>query len=229
MAIEFNGSSQYLSVNSALLTDEPIDMLGHFNSDSSAVTQTLVALSDNAGVNGEYSLLPAGAVAFDPIRVIKRNDAGTGGIFDTTTGYTAGTWHVGAASFISDTDRAAYIDGGSKQTNFSNVSNPTNDNLSIGARVHSSVDLFFDGKIAEIYVLNTNMNDAKHAVRAKGYSALWDVPIKNVKGWYTLLRTTDLQNRMGNGYPTLTATATPTRASHPSKVIYPRIGALICL
>lgn len=229
MAIDFNGSTQYLSVNTTLLTDEPIDMVIHFNSDSITVTQAAMALADAGGINGEYSLLPAGSVASDPVRAIKRNDSGAGSsIFDTTTGYSASVWNHAGVTYISDTSRAVYLNGGSKTSNATSVTNPTNDNLGIGARLHSSIDLFFDGKLAEAYVLNANMSDTQHSSRAKGYSALWDVPIKNVRGWYPLLRVTDLQNRM-NGYPALTATASPTTASHPPKVIYPRLGGLMCI
>jgi hypothetical protein len=228
MAIEFNGSSQYLSASSTLLAAEPIDIICHGNPDINTTYAVALSLGNN-GVDGSYRHVFDGSTGGDPIRGSKESDAGAIGNADSSTGFSTATWHVAGTSFISDTSRAAYKDGGSKGTNATNAADPTPDFFTIGALRRSSVSNYFDGKLAEAYVLNANMSDAQHAARGKGFSALWDVPVKNVRGWYTLLRTTDLNNRMGGGYPALTATGSPTQAAHPSKVIYPRLGGLITL
>jgi len=228
MAIDFNGSTQYLSANSSLLANEPIDLFIHGNCDTLTVPGVAISLGNDGATTGYFTLLFAGNLAGDPITIEKQNDAGSQfARAASSSGYSAATWHTAWTSAISDTSRAAGIDGGSKGTNTTSVTDPTPDKISIGARVTSSVDTYFDGRLAEAYVLNTNMSDEQHAARGKGYSPLWDVPIKNVRAWYPLLRVNDLQNRMANGYPDLSATNSPTTSEHPPNVIYPMIGGLI--
>lgn len=229
MAIDFNGTTQYLSASSTLLLDEPIDLIAHASTDNNTAVQGIVSINNTGAANGWFALTSRGDLGGDPVSASKTNDAGGGNAALTSSGFSLTTWEVYAAAFLSNTSRAVYINGGSKGTDATNVTDPTPNSISIGAIVTNALLYGYDGRAAEVYVLNVNMSDSQHAARGKGYSALWDVPIKNVRGWYPLLRTTDLQNRMANGYPTLTATASPAQASHPSKVIYPRIGALICL
>lgn len=229
MAIDFNGSSQYLSASSTLLTDEPIDMVAHVNSDSLTDSQMILSLANGAATFGFFALMIRGDVGGDPARAQKISDGGTAGNADSSSGYSTGQWMIPSASHISNTSRSVYLDGGSKGTNTTSVADPTPDYISVGVRRSSGLNNYFDGKIAEAYVLDANMSDEQHAARGKGYSALWDVPVKNVRGWYPLLRTTDLQNRMAGGYPDLTATGSPTGAAHPEKVIYPRLGGVITI
>jgi len=120
------------------------------------------------------------------------------------------------------------MDGAGKGTNATSISDPTPDNISIGCRLRGSsgASFFLAGRSAEMYILDTNMSDAEHGrVGGYGISPLWNVPITNVRAWYPLQA--DDNNRMAGGYPNLTATGSPTFATHPANVIYPRIGGLI--
>ena len=219
-------TSDYLSVASTLLGDEPIDMLAYGRSTSAANNQKAIVLGDGGGPSGFWGLAWRGDVASDPIRAEKNNDGGSGLVSAASSaGYSTNVWHVGWASFISNTSRAAGIDGGNKGTNTTSRTNPTPNFMSIGILKHSGAAAPFEGDLAECYLLDYNLSDEQHAARGKGYSALWDVPVKNVRGWYPLLR--DDNNRMAGGYPDLTPTGSPTFSSHPPKVIHPRIGALI--
>jgi len=134
---------------------------------------------------------------------------------------------VGGTSFISDTSRSSFIDGGSKGTNTTNITDPTPDFISIGAQRRSTVANYFDGSIAEAYILDANMTDAQHALAGKGISPFWLIPGKNVRAWYPLQGHNN--NRVRNGYPDLTATNSPTNGTHPARVMRPRINGVMAV
>lgn len=224
MARVFNGSSQYLSASSTLLTNEPIDFVLSVNSDSVTVGQVALSLGNN-GASGFIIVSLEGTVGGDPIRILKQSDAAANG-FASSAAYSASTWYNLGATLISDTSRAIYLNG-TKTADTTNVADPTPDFITIGALRRSSVSAYMDGSIAETYILDANMSDANHAVVALGYSPIWSYPIGNVRGWYPLQN--DNNNRMAGGYPDLTATGSPTDAIHPFNVIYPKINGVITL
>lgn len=224
MARTFNGSSQYLSASSTLLSAEPIDFVMYFNSNSSTVAQAALSLGNSGAANGVYSITVEGATAGDPIRAFKQSDAGTNGLATSTGGYTANTWHVAGNTYISDTSRAVYLDG-TKDTNATSVSDPSPDYVTIGVLRRSTLASYFSGSIAETYILDANMSDANHARAAKGISPFWLMPGKNVRAWYPLHGHNN--NRVRNGYPDLTATGSPTNGTHPARVLRPRINGVM--
>jgi hypothetical protein len=227
MARVFNGSTQYLSASSTLLTNEPIDMTVLANADAATGVYTALSLGNSGAATGIYASNMRGDVASDPTETIKQSDAATNGIARTSTGFTAATWHALGSTFISDTSRATFIDGGSKVSDTTNVADPTPDYITIGASRRSALANYFDGSIAEAYILDANMSDAVHASVALGYSPIWSAPLGNVRGWYPLQN--DNNNRMAGGYPDLTATGSPTDVIHPFNVVYPSINGLITM
>lgn len=227
MAIDFDGSTAYLSASSTLLTNEPIDVVIYGNADIDTSNIFLFSLGNN-GASGFYGVNWAGNVASDLLRATKHDDAGTAGVSVTSAGFTTGTWINSAASFISDTSRASFKDGGSKGTNTTSISDPTPDFIGIGVLLRSTAAGFFDGKLAECYVMDTNVSDANRAIiDAYGISPIWLIPFANIRAWYPMLNVSDLQNRVRNGYPNLAVTGTPSSAIHPSNIIYPQINGLI--
>lgn len=226
MARTFNGSSQYLSVSSALLTNEPIDIVLIGNSGSITVDQFAVSLGNN-GANGGYGIAFRGDIASDPIQVWKFDDTGAGNSGVTASGFVASSYYVGSASFISNTSRSVYINGANKGTNATNVPDPTSDFITIGALRRSTVSSYFNGSIAEVYMLDVNMTDAQHALAGKGISPFWIIPGKNVRAWYPLQGHNN--NRVRNGYPDLTATGSPTNGTHPARVFRPRINGVMAV
>lgn len=229
MSRVFNGSSQYLSVLSTLLSNEPIGMFAWANSNSIANSQDVISLGDGSLASGAYVLRFAGATAGDPIQAIKNDDAGTGAVIaSSATGYSASTWTAGGANFGSDTSRDAYINGGGKGSNTTSRADPTPNYITIGALRRSTVVGYFDGSIAEAFIFDAIPTDAQHALLAKGVHPIEAaIVLSNIRGWYPLMG--DDNNRMAGGYPNLSPTASPTFGSHPSNPIYPRIGGLLFL
>lgn len=227
MARVFNGTTQYLSASSTLLTNEPIDIVAFFNADIITSNLTAVSLGDGGAALGTYALQARGDVASDPVYAGKLNDAGAAGLAASSAGFSASTWYVGGASFISNTSRSAFLNGASKGTDATNITDPTPDFISIGAQRRSTVANYFDGSVAEAYVLDVNMTDAQHALAGKGISPFWLVPGKNVRAWYSLHGYNN--NRVRNGYPDLTATGSPTNGTHPARVLRPRINGVMAV
>ena len=226
MAVEFNGSSQYASASSTLLGNEPIDMIVYGNSDSAAATQVPLALGNGGGANGHFAMMFEGAVGGDPIKAQKGNDGGTFDDADTSTGYSTATWTVASGSFVSDTERHAYINGGSEGTDTGSETDPTPDYVSVGARRNSALSQYFDGKIAQAYILDINMDDNQHAAAGVGASPFWLVSGVKVRAWYPL--NLHYANRVANGYPDLTATGSPTLSlDNPARVFFPRLGGVM--
>lgn len=225
MARTFNGSTQYLSGSSTLLTNEPIDFVIYGNADIVTAAMDAIALGNN-GASGAATASFRGDIASDPVEARKQDDgAAATGAARTSAGFSASTWYVLSATHISNTSRASFLNGGSKGTDTTSVSDPTPDFISIGALRRSAIANYFDGSLAEAYVLDTNMTDAQHALAGKGISPFWIIPGKNVRAWYPLHGHNN--NRVRNGYPNLTATNSPTNGTHPARVLRPRINGVI--
>lgn len=228
MARTFDGSSQYLSVASTLLGNEPIGMIVWANPDN--ITASVIPLGlGNNGASGNFFLQYAGATASDPVRAIKDNDAGSGSVIAATTaGYSAATWSLGAAMFLADNSRDVFLNGANKGSETTSRTDPTPDFISVGALRRNSIVQPFDGALAEAFFFDVAVTDAQQALFAAGVHPIDAcVPIANIRAWYPLMR--DDNNRIGGGYPNLTATGSPTFSSHPPDPIYPRIGGLLCL
>lgn len=223
--MDFNGTNQYFSEASTLLTNEPIDMFIFAKSNDAAAVQTLISLGNN-GASGLYRLALQGNLGGDPVRVLKQSDAGAAGAADSSAGYSTGVWAKAWASFISNTSRAAGIDGGNKGTDATNVADPTPDFISIGATRVNAISAYANASLAHGYVFDVNLTDDQFAALSLGISALCNIPIANIRGWYPLIM--DGRNSVANGYPDLVATNSPTQGDMPP-VFLPSIGGRISI
>lgn len=229
MAVVLDGSSQYLSGASTLLTNEPIDMVIYGYCGSSTAYQVALNLGNGGGASGNYDVVWAGSAGGDPISCLKQTDGAVNGQADTSSGYSTNTWFLGASTFISNTSRAAFINGGSKGTNTTSITDPTPDNIAIGASLNSSASVYFNGRLAEAYVISANMTDGQHGTAGKGVSPFWLVPASKIRGWYHCFNNPNNSVTTTGNYPHLTATGSPTYTSHPANVMYPRINGVIGL
>lgn len=228
MSRTFNGTTQYLSAASTLLADEPLSLLCWGNANNITAGHIPLGLGNN-GASGRFNLGMQGNVGGDPIYAVKDNDAGTGAVFAaSSTGYSATTWHHVAGVYRNNTSRDAYIDGGSKGSDTATRTDPTPDFISIGVLRTNTLTGFFDGSNAEAFLLDYALSDGQVALLGKGFHLLYvGVPLANIRGWYPLLG--DDNNRMANGYPNLTPTASPTFSAHPPKIIPARLGSRMSL
>lgn len=217
-----DASSENLEVGTAVVTDFPATFACWFFSDSITINQTLVSIASTGHTNRYTQLLAAGNVSGDPIRA--RNVRTTAVSADSTTGYSANTWHHACGVFTSSTSRAAFIDGGSKGTdvNSKGFSAVDVNTTSIGVTGASSKLLFMSGRVAEAAIWNAALSDAQVAILGAGYSPLFVRPQSLVAYW-PLIRDQD-NDRIGAN--NLTAINTPSVADHVN-IIYPAAPYII--
>jgi hypothetical protein len=206
MAYEFNGSNQYLSIESAPATTLPITMACWFNSDSTTGNQRLVGIY--AGSLDYYDLGIRGADAGDPVAAVV-NGAGTAEITRTTSGYSANAWHHAVAVFTSTTSRTAYIDAGSSATGTTNIALGNTPNTArIG--IFTTNIQYMDGRIAEVGIWNAALTQPEIASLANGMTCDKVRP-QSLVFYAPLIRT--LQDLKGG--LTITNNNTATVADHP--------------
>jgi hypothetical protein len=209
-----NASNQYLGNSSAIVTDEPLTIAAFVYCDDLTVnSQTVLSVANNGTFGAWYlTMSKFGAV---PLQAFKYDDSNNQGYADTTTGMTVNTWHHACAVFTSDTSRAAFIDGGSKGTDSTNIADPSADRTGIACVYKSSIAGYWSGRLAEVAVWNVALSDAEVAVLAKGWCPLFIQP-QNIVGYWPLGRT---DNDLFGGY-NMTPSGSPTWADHPP-ILYP--------
>jgi hypothetical protein len=217
MAYEFNGTNQYLQVGSAVVTAAPLTMACWFNSDSIIVSQVLVSITNSGTAGGitRFALLAAGAVTGDPVRAIASDISNNNGIAETTSGYSANTWHHAAGVFTSNSNRSVYLDGGNSATDTTSITPTLLNRTNIGAQFLQSVggtsgNGFTDGRLAEVGIWSAALAAAEIASLAKGMTCDKVRP-ESLVFYAPLVR--DLQDISGG--LTITNNNAATVATHP--------------
>lgn len=165
MAFAFDGASQYLRANSAVVSGAPLTLACWFRTTSATGTQALITIQSEA-TSHRFSLTAFGGGTGKP--VIATLFDGTNATASSASGFSANTWTHAAAVFASTTNRIAYIDGlaGAAETTPRSPSGMAT--TSIGARYSSGFGLFFAGSIAEAGVWSVALSAEEIASLAKG-------------------------------------------------------------
>jgi hypothetical protein len=216
MARSFVASStQYLLRGELVRDSYPLTLACWFRSTNVDAWQSLISVSDSSSGNHYVNLEIRGDIV-DQLRLIVRDAAGYK-YAQTTSGYSANTWHHACGVAASSTDRRVFIDGGSKGTNSEAKSFPAYVNRTgIGALVRNIISACMDGYVAEAAVWGAALTDAEVAILAKGYSPLF-VRRQSIAAYWPLIRDVDID--IVGGY-NLTGYNSPGMAPHP-RVICP--------
>lgn len=209
-----DASNQYLGNSSAILTNEPLTIAGWVYCDDITVNSQVVFSIANNGTFGGWTVQMSkfGAV---PIRAFKYDDSNNPGFADSVTGMSQDTWHHACGVFASDTSRAAFIDGGDKGTDSTNIADPSADRTGIACIYKASIAGYWSGRLAEVAVWNVALSDAEVALLARGTCPLFIQP-ENIVAYWPLSRT---DNDLFGGY-NMTPSGSPTWADHVG-VVYP--------
>lgn len=210
MARDFDGTTQYASVSTPVLTAYPVTMAAWFRSDVASSIRTIIAITDAATAQGGIQLLLAANLVGDPI------SANVNGINAaiSTTGITVGTWHHACGIWASATDRRAFIDGGSKGTNTNNATFPIGtDSTDVGARLQSTIIAFFNGRIAEAAIWSVALTDDEVAQLSRGVSPL-RIQSQSLVAYWPLYGNGSPEPDYGGGVNNLTLTGSPPQADH---------------
>lgn len=202
-----DASNQYLQAVAVPVTTTPCTLAGWFYSDAER-DHNIISVAQNGG-SVHYFTLFANWATPSKVEVYQRGSLGASYAI-TTTAWSMNTWHHACGVFSTDASRAAYLDGGGKGTNSTDVGATSGlDTTWIGR--HFST--YFSGAIAEVGAWNVALADAWVAVLALGISPLLVQPA-SLTAYYPLIRGD--QDRVG-GYH-LTAVNGPTIATHPPKI-----------
>lgn len=207
--------SQAVRVGTAPATAAPLTMACWFRSDDATITQALMSLGDTSA-NNWFELEAAGSIGGDPVRQMTRN-AGTTVNNDTSTGYSANTWHHACGVWVTSSSRLVYIDGGSIGTSSTAVTPASIDALGIGRREIGAPGVYTSGMIAEAAIWDVDLSGSEVAALAKGILPTLIRP-QSMVFYNPLIRT--LTADLVGGL-TLTEVNAPTVGNHP-RVYRPR-------
>lgn len=203
--------SEYLGHAAAIVSAYPLTMAAWVYTDAhTSANQTILAVLDDSSPNYYHSLRIAGWRA----NIRAESYDGGWGTASSASGPDLDSWHHACGVFTAATARAAFIDGGGKGTNSTDIT-PTG----LGAtRIARRVADYMSGRIAEAAIWNVALTDEEVAILGAGYSPLFVRP-QNLVAYWPLIRDED-QDRIG-GYD-MTAYNAPSIATHPP-VIYPAL------
>lgn len=212
MARQFTrASSEYLEIDSAVVTAAPFTVACWFFLDSVSVNSTFISIPDK-DVNTHYFVLN-----FENAGLVRWRVRADGfATADTTAGPSISTWHHTVAVEAASNDHSVYLDGGNVGTNTVSRAPTGVDRTSIGRHGAATPGQYMGGRLAECGIWNAALNADEISSLAAGYSPLFVRPQSLVAYW-PLIRDED-QDRVG-GFD-LTAFNTPTISDHPP-IIYP--------
>lgn len=205
-----DGSSHYLyNSGTPPVTAQPLTMacwfypIGDF-------WNVLVGIGTAGSNNNRYSLGATNNANGSLVSAQSRSSIN--GIAQTTSGFTRNTaWYHACAVFTSNTSRAAYLNGGSKGTNSTNVSISTPSALYVGDNM-GYVPNAVDGHIAEVAMWNVALTDAEVLQLAQG-ARTTDIRRDNLVLYVPILGDSTEYDFSGNGY-NLTVANSPAVADH---------------
>ncbi len=177
------------------------------------LTGGILSFGVSGTCNNIWGLDAAGTVGGDPLRMFAFSPSGFQSA-NTTTGFSADTWHHACGVEAASDDRRVYIDGGSKGTNASNRGPTGVDETQIGQYARSTGDGDLIGDVAEAAIWNVALTDAEVLILSKGYSPLFVRP-ESLVFYMPLVR--DIYDVIGAiGFTDVSTTIT----DHPA-IIYP--------
>lgn len=215
-----DASSQYIEREQAVALSAayPITMAAWFNSDTTSLGQTLLWLGDKDDAAKYFALLAAGHLSGDPVG-FAAVQPGSGQFAESTSGYSANTWHHACGVGISSTERWAYIDGGNGGSEATDITPPYADfdRTSIGRTAISAGPIrYMSGAIVHAAIWNVALSTAEVAALGAGADPRTIRPESLVAYW-PLIRTD--QDIVG-GYD-MTATNNPTWTDGPGTEMGP--------
>ena len=213
MCIVLNGSSQFVSAASAVVTAYPFSLFAYFNPTVTNVAEYIFS-SDNSGsatVNG-FRLRAAG----DAAAVVRgtTGDGTTTDAYSTGTTFVANTWQKAVIVATSATSRSVWLNNGGQGTAVGNIV-PTGINRTlIGAtELLAVISGWFNGSLAHAAIWNIALTTQDRNMLQAGYSPRL-IQIPSLKAylpfWDSAFGVTDLY-----GATSWAAQASPTYGADP--------------
>lgn len=203
MAVQLNGSTQYLQASSPTVSTHPMSWSGWFYFDDVTRNDTCLVIRNNSSFEGwdlrKETAGKAAAVSFNG-----SNKTALG-----TTTLVSGTWYHLGCVFASTTSRKIYVNGTLEATETTAAAfGATPDRFAIGSFIGGGLPL--KGRAAQIGVYNIGLSDA-NMVSLAGGSLPSAVAAANLQNYYKLVA--DGTDEQGN--LSMTLNGSPTFVSDP--------------
>ena len=168
-----DATPDFLEADIATFTAAPFTISAWFRSDdlSDTLVKVLYFCGDKDVEDEHWDVGMEEAAKSNTIQ-LRAKTASSSSQASTTTSPSINTWHHACTVAASATDRAAFIDGGSKGISVTNRIPAGADRTSIGRRGDSTPTREWSGDIAHVAVWNVALTDDEVATLAEGISPL---------------------------------------------------------
>ncbi len=219
-----DAASEFLRVETAVITATPYTMHCWFNTDNITTDQWVMWLGDKGEIDEMTGILTRGATGGDPVSAFSFSNAAQTSEALSTSGYSANTWHAATAVFSADNHRKIYLDGVGSAVDTTAVTILLPDRTQISGGGDFTPGAYFSGQLAEAGIWNVALTDKEVAILAQGYSPRYLTGRLPNLVLYKSLR--DLVNVPTPGHisPDMTASGT-TISNHPPNIIDPPVPA----
>lgn len=221
MARNFNGTSDDLTLGSAVLSALPCTLAGWCRSALTADADTLISIGSSSTDTPFIQILIAQTI----VQAQSRDDAGQlDNSCSGTHGWSANTWHHIAGTFAASA-REVFGDGSSiKSTATPSQGAFTLNQTGLGVTFRTGKTNHVDGDLAECAVWNVILSNAEIVAHAAGLSAALIRPWALVGYWKVLGRSSPEVEYLSGANSMTVAGATV--AEHP-RIIYPSAPQII--
>ena len=209
MAISFSGTTQSYYAASAPVTAVPLTMACWMNKTSASTGGFLMGVMRDAGSlwYGFYLYATSSGKVQAPLA---NNNVFAGGV-DSTTSYSANTWHHVCGVYSSNTSRTIYLDGGGSATDTTSLTPTLIDNVTIAAaRKSGAVDNYLNGSLAEVAIWSAALTQPEVKSLSAGMSPKLVRP-QSLRLYLPLIRS-PLDQKAALAF---TTEGSPTVVSHP--------------
>lgn len=208
MAISFSGSAQSYYSASTPVTAVPLTIACRMNKTSAATAGFLAGTMRNAGANWYGFYLYATATGLVAATAANNNVFAQA---ESTTSYSANTWHHVCGVFTSNTSRTIYLDAAGSATNTTSLTPTLIDIVTIAAaRKSGFVDNYLNGSLAEVAIWNAALTEPEVKSLSAGMSPKLVRP-QSLVLYVPLIRSPQDQKAALS----FTTEGSPTVASHP--------------
>jgi hypothetical protein len=208
------GSSEYLEAGSTPVAGVPLTMACWFWTSDTTNDKDLMCVGSSTAQSNFIMRL-----RWDDYIYAATYAGGSGDSAHTSTTFTGSAWQHACVVFRDTDDRSAYLNGGGRGNNATDLTPADLDRIDIGCYIYAGAHgWYWPGSIAEAAIWNVALTDDEVAVLATGVSPLLVRPQSLV--FYAPFIRDDDEDLVGG--LSLTANGGPTVGVHP-RVIYPGI------
>lgn len=218
-------NSRSLVVNQAAVTAHPFTLACWFRSYDLTIDSVLMWVGDKDAPYYWCALYAYGADAGDPVGAFNHSYAAGGAPNQralTTSGFSLQTWHHACGVFVNNSERHAYIDGGSKGSDLNAAGVVSNhDRTAVGAARDSTPTNYASAAIAEAAIWDVALTDAEVAALARGINARY-LRVANLKMYVPLWGFSDPEPDLSQNGINLGLSNNPPQVDHAPVTLFTR-------